>query len=316
MDKTAEVVEKQIQHMFSEVFEIGLFKPKDSKDDSAPEMFLRTWDRDSLRRSIPWLRFQNMNGRNIFIRPKGEHQLSLIDDLKPDAIKTLKAEGFAPALVVQTSPGNLQAWLNHGRVLPKEISTAAARALAERFGGDAGAADWRHFGRLSGFSNRKEKYRQLGGLYPFVRLVEANQTVYSRAREFTTELEQKLRAERSAAEERRQKVMRVTGQNPPARLKTIDDFRTNPTYAADGNRVDLAFAVYAISHGVAEPEIRASIANRDLSHKGNERRQEEYIERTINKATQTVQQAGTRANPELRSPASGAVSRTSGRTAR
>ena len=62
------------------------------------------------------------------------------------------------------------------------MSTAAARALAEKFGGDRGAADWRHFGRLAGFTNRKAKYLDAStGLYPFVRLIEAGGGVYPEA---------------------------------------------------------------------------------------------------------------------------------------
>ena len=49
-----------------------------------------------------------------------------------------KAEGFAPAAVVETSPGNLQAWLKHGETLDEVASTRAAKLLAERFGGDLG----------------------------------------------------------------------------------------------------------------------------------------------------------------------------------
>jgi hypothetical protein len=292
MDKTSEIVNRQIRSMCSEVFEVGLFRPESGKDSSEPEMFLRTWDKESLFRSISWLRFQNMNGRNIFIRPKGEHQISLIDDLKIDGIKALKAAGFTPALVVQTSPGNFQAWLNHGVTLPKELSTAAARALAERFGGDTGAADWRHFGRLGGFSNRKEKYRQPDGLFPFVRLIEANQAVYPQAAQFVEEVRETLEFDRTSADERRQKNANSLRTHSATRLKTIDDFRNNPTYSGDGNRIDLAFAVYAASHGVPEPEIRAVIASRDLSHKGNRRRQEEYIDRTIQKATETAGKGG------------------------
>ncbi len=288
MDKTAEVVNRQIRSMCSEVFEIGLFRPESDKDASEPEMFLRTWDKESLFRSLPWLRFQNMNGRNIFIRPKGEHQLSLIDDLKIDGIGALKTAGFNPALVVQTSSGNFQAWLNHGVTLPKDLSTAVARALAEKFGGDTGAADWRHFGRLSGFSNRKEKYRQADGLFPFVRLMEANQAVYPKAAEFVAEVRARPARDRASAEERRQRHSRSTTYDASAGPKTIDDFRNNPMYSGDGNRIDLAFAVYAASHGVPESEVRASIASRDLSHKGNQHRQEEYIERTVQKAVGTV----------------------------
>jgi RepB DNA-primase from phage plasmid len=291
MDKTVEVVNRQIQSMCSEVFEIGLFKPDPNKDAPEPEMFLRTWDKENLFRSIPWLRFQNMNGRNIFIRPKGAHQMTLIDDLKTDNIRALKAGGFHPALVVQTSPGNFQAWLNHGTVLPKDVSTAAARTLAEKFGGDTGAADWRHFGRLSGFCNRKEKYQQASGLFPFVRLMEANQIVYPKATEFVGEIRGKLERDRAAAEDRKQRI-HSNDSHPTSRLKTIDDFRNNPMYSGDGNRIDLAFAVYAVSQGMNEADIRAAIGSRDLSHKGNVRRQEEYVNRTIQKAMETASRHG------------------------
>jgi hypothetical protein len=76
----------------------------------------------------------------------------------------MKAEGFAPAAVVETSPGNLQAWLKHGETLHEAASTRAAQLLAERFGGDPGSADWRHFGRLAGFTNPKPNRRLASGL--------------------------------------------------------------------------------------------------------------------------------------------------------
>ena len=97
----------------------------------------------------------------------------------------MKEAGFNPAVIVETSPGNYQAWLKHSKRLSKEVSTAAARALAEKFGGDHGAADWRHFGRLAGFTNRKVKYLDAStGLYPFVRLIEAGGGVYPEAERF------------------------------------------------------------------------------------------------------------------------------------
>jgi len=48
-----------------------------------------------------------------------------------------------------------------------------ARELAERFGGDMSSANWRHMGRLAGFTNRKEEHRQPDGRYPYVRLRDA-----------------------------------------------------------------------------------------------------------------------------------------------
>jgi len=39
-----------------------------------------------------------------FIRPKGEHNLSLVDDLTAEAVTAMGREGFHPASVVETSP--------------------------------------------------------------------------------------------------------------------------------------------------------------------------------------------------------------------
>ncbi len=159
--------------MGAAVFEVGLFKPDDQRKDNEPAMIPRVWEAETLMRSVPWMKFHNLQGRNIYVRPKGEHDLSLVDDLNAEAVERMNTSGFKPAVLVETSAGNFQAWLKHSRVLSKEVSTAAARALAEQFGGDKGAADWRHFGRLARFTNRKLKYQSPEGLFPFVRLVAA-----------------------------------------------------------------------------------------------------------------------------------------------
>jgi hypothetical protein len=245
---------------------------------------------ETLVRSLSWLKFQNADGRNIYIRPKGEHALSMVDDLTSEALERMKHSGFTPALIVETSPENFQAWLNHGRILPRQVSTAAARTLAERFHGDRGAADWRHFGRLAGFTNRKEKHRQPGCHYPYVRLVHATGQIYERAPEFTGEVANSVESVRIANERQRRHMLQSGYSDHPGATKSIDMFRVDPKYGGDGNRVDLAFAVYALSHGLSENDVRAAIASRDLSHKGNDKRQAEYIDRTLNKARMAVGQ--------------------------
>ena len=42
-------------------------------------MLPRVWDQDALLRSIAWLRHQNRDGRNIYIRPKGERDLTYLE---------------------------------------------------------------------------------------------------------------------------------------------------------------------------------------------------------------------------------------------
>ena len=288
--KTIEAVQSQIQAMGAELFEVGLFKP--DANGRHPEMLPRVWDCESLLRSIGWLRHENREGRNIFIRPNGEHNLSLVDDLKASAIAAMRRNGFTPAIVVETSPGNFQAWLKHPEPLNKELGTAAAKALAEKFGADRGAADWRHYGRLAGFTNRKEKYRDsVTGLHPFVRLIEANGNTYPAARNFLSRIRADLE-ERHRREKWRRAELAIAIRNGNARsgpLKSIEEFRRDPRYGGDGTRIDLAFAVYALSHGVAVEQVEAAIRTRDLSHKGNEKRQADYVERTIKKAFAAVE---------------------------
>ncbi len=79
-----------------------------------------------IERAIKWLRHENAKGAHIYIRSAGAHRLSLIDDLTAEAIERLKAEGVEPSVVVETSPNNFQAWLNHGQVLDTVTSTRAA----------------------------------------------------------------------------------------------------------------------------------------------------------------------------------------------
>src|SRR5260370_23664913 len=191
--KTAEAVEKQGRAMRASYFEVGLFDPAAAHEAMLP----RVWDLDTLLRSVSWLRLKNLEGRNIYIRPSGEHALSLIDDVSLQAVERLKSEGFTPSVILETSPRNFQTWLCHGQILPKHLSTFAARLLASRFGGDPASADWRHYGRLAGFTNRKDIYRRKDGTFPYVRLHEATGEGYAKAVVFLAEVKTLFESEHS-----------------------------------------------------------------------------------------------------------------------
>src|SRR5271168_3835903 len=182
----ARVAMDQLEALGAECFDIGVKRVDGT-------MLLREgWGTRQVLKSLLWLRRENLNRGHIYVRPSGAHGLSLVDDLKAAAIAEMKARGFEPALVVETSPGNFQAWLKHGQVLEEAISTWVAKELARRFGGDPGSADWRHFGRLAGFTNPKPNRRLESGLQPFARLVEANGKVYRQASAFLAEIKAAL----------------------------------------------------------------------------------------------------------------------------
>src|SRR6266849_6809352 len=181
-EKSAGIVERlvrlQLRAMGCERFDLGIKR-------DAGEMILREGQGAmEISEAIKWLRHENAKGAHIYVRPAGAHSLSLLDDLSAEAIERMKVEGFEPAVVVETSPNNFQAWLNHGQVLDAAMSTRAAKQLAERFGGDPSSADWRHFGRLAGLTNPKPERQLPSGMRPFARLRSATGRVYSNTGEF------------------------------------------------------------------------------------------------------------------------------------
>jgi hypothetical protein len=280
--RSAVIVERlvatHLRAMGCERFDLGIRR-------DAGEMILREGQGAiEIEEAIKWLRHENGKGAHIYIRPTGTHCLSLIDDLTAEAINRMKADGFEPAVVVETSPNNFQAWLNHGQVLEATISTRPAKQLAERFGGDPSSADWRHFGRLAGFTNPKPERKLSSGMRPFARLRSANGRVYSQATVFLARIaedEQHQRETLRDAQPHRRKRMR----KERAEVRPLKAFHDDATYAGDLHRADMAWAHRAVGCGLTLDQIRDELLNgRDLSKKSNRKRQVEYVMRTVEKA--------------------------------
>ncbi|HVB81353.1 MAG TPA: DNA-primase RepB domain-containing protein [Candidatus Binataceae bacterium] len=268
-------VRDQLAAMGCAQFDLGVLLP-------TGRMLLREgWSADQIGAAFNWLRHQNARGAHIFIRPCGVHGLSLIDDLNSDAIARMKGSGFQPAVIVETSPSNFQVWLNHGRTFGKKLGTQAAKELARRFGGDRSSADWRHFGRLAGFTNQKESRRLANGLPPFVRLRESSGRVYDAADVFHSQIAE-LEAALAARQQQRRPSASLVGEGS---ILPLAAFHRDPHYGGDLHRADMAWALYAAGHGVPEAQIKSEILYaRDLSKKGGTARQRGYAKRTAAKA--------------------------------
>jgi hypothetical protein len=97
-------------------------------------------------------------------------------------ITALRAHGHDPCVVLQTSPGHLQAWIRlSASPLEPAVATAAGKLLALAYGGDCASTDWRHLGRLAGFTNQKPARRTPGGYAPWVKVVHTNLGLATRA---------------------------------------------------------------------------------------------------------------------------------------
>jgi hypothetical protein len=233
-------------------------------------------------RMLPYLKYRNANGAHIYIRPTGESCYTLLDDLTDSTLSRLDAEGYAPAAVVETSPGSFQAWLRHAQPLSKELGTLAAKTLAAQFGADGSAADWRRFGRGPGFTNRKSQHRNPQGFYPFARLTSHAGQGFPAAVPFHCQL---LSLQHRADQER--KVHRLSFAARPMRVHadvSLTRFRTSPRYQGRPAAADMAFCIAACSQGWAESDIAAALACQYLSCDPNRTRQAAYISRTLTKA--------------------------------
>ena len=245
---------------------------------------------DEVLRRLSFFRHRNSRGEHIYVRPSGEHACTLLDDLDADAVRRLHREGFAPAAVVETSLNNFQAWLRHTDVLPRALSTIGARRLAARFDGDPGAADWRHFGRLPGFTNPKPKHRRPEGLAPFVLLRSHTGMIFPEASRFRSGLEEELGRQTAQREQATHACRRPLS---PLREKrflylSLPRFRDLAQYAGSPVRADAAFCVAALAAGMPQEELERVLGTHYLSRDPDPRRRSAYIQRTITTARRHV----------------------------
>jgi hypothetical protein len=129
--------------------------------------------------TVSFLRIRNREGCDVYIHPYADGQnagyiLLDLDRAAAGVVQRMRDNGHDPCVVLATSPGHLQAWI-HVSTSPLDPSraTAIARQLAREYGGDPASADWRHLGRLAGFTNQKPA-RCIGcGYAPWVKILHA-----------------------------------------------------------------------------------------------------------------------------------------------
>src|SRR5262249_49685137 len=137
--------------------------------------------------TVRFLRVRNREGCDVYVQPfAGHHNAGYIlvdlDVARPTTIAAMRAHGHDPCVVVQTSPGHLQAWIRlSASALEPAVATAAGKLLAAAYGGDPASTDWRHLGRLAGFTNQKPGRRTFAGYAPWVKVVSTQAVVAPQA---------------------------------------------------------------------------------------------------------------------------------------
>jgi hypothetical protein len=284
MDRTRYAVQRMMDALGCPAYEIGIKTDRIENRSVAAGKVLNL---------IPLLRYQNtVREAHIYIRPLGDDNRSftLLDDLDPAAVDRLHTEGFTPSALVETSPGNFQAWLKHSQPLEGGLATLAARILADRFDADPSAAGWMRYGRLPGFTNRKPAYQGEDGNYPFVLLRSSHSEPFPLATMFHMEITKHLELldeqQALAREEMRQRLSHVRGRE--VRKRPLSHYRNLPKYHDDPKSADIAFCVFNLARGISEAELAADLESHYLSRNPDVPRRKAYIERTLRKAAAYV----------------------------
>lgn len=279
-DRTAEAVRQQVKLMGAEVYEVGI------RNRERGTMLERRWTPSEIITGLSFLKARNRAGDDIYIRPEGSTGLLLIDDLTPASLLQLEQEGLRPVCVTETSESNYQVWLRVSRTpIDKELATSTAQVLARYFNADIASADWRHFGRLAGFTNRKPERLDKYGRAPFVLLRESGYGVTPRASELL-EAGQKRLIKRREAQQRRLEILknksRPDGDEVAEYKKLLSGI-----YARFGAATNLSIADWQIGIRMAEmgykpDDIKNAILN--ASPKIEQRKAghiEHYIDLTV-----------------------------------
>ncbi len=292
-DRTRTAVNRQLKGMACTVYEVGVRHPERGVNS-------HEWTASEVIKALDWLKQQNHSGCHIYVRPSRSHpsRLILVDDLNPHALAKMRSGPHEPAVVVQTSPANFQAWLKLAVDESADVRRHIARFLASQYGGDPNSADSAHYGRLAGFTNRKPEHVDGAGRFPFVLLDSYKGLVASGAAELVHMTTQAITREREQAQAMAAFVQAQARALPQASSsdqndqalgswyqKFWDNLKTQFTETFDASRADWMVSVALLKKGHSFEAVSTAIANHSPgldSRKGNSVM--DYVSRTAGKA--------------------------------
>lgn len=249
----------------------------------------RGFSAEELEAHMPeMLRFQR-RGENIYYTPlSDERHHILIDDMTRDSLKKLQEDGFQPAVVLESSPGNYQCLLTIPK-LHTEFDRDVGNRVTERLNreyGDKKLSGCIHPHRAPGFENRKPKHRRQDGSYPQVKLLFAERRECGKALALARAIDREY-AEAAQEKRVRPRVILTARPGDPARAyyNHLDNIRRHLTIE-DYSRVDAMIALRMRANGhsreAVEETIRACAPTIREAQSG--RNWQRYAERTTDYA--------------------------------
>lgn len=288
---TCRAIHLALRALAAPAFEIRLIH----ETTRAPYPGRRIWTGPSLIQAIKFLRLRNKEGYNVYFRPyAGDMNAGCIlvdlDHLMIEPLERMRSDGLAPCLLVQTSPGHLQAWIRiTANQLDPTVATQIAKHLAHSYGGDPASADWQHLGRLPGFTNQKLERRRHDGLPPWVLVRHAAPSVAPSAQSLIVNARAATLRTTPTCNEATI-LPRGFAPTPNTRyddvvraLRVLDRF-TSP----DWSIVDKWVAKELLRHHIPCQSVMEVIRSGSPSFPRRHYRQDDYLRRTLMRAAQEL----------------------------
>lgn len=212
---------------------------------------------------VEMLRLQR-RGENVYYTPlSDEKHHILIDDMTRDSLKKLQEDGYRPAVILESSPGNYQCLLTVpqlGSEFDREVGNRITEHLNREYG-DKKLSGCIHPHRAPGFENRKPKHRREDGGYPQVRLLFAECRECGKTQELGRKIERKYAeaaAKRKLECQTFQPQISQPGEPTSAYYAHLENIRRHLTIE-DYSRVDAMIALRLRSNGHSREAVAETI---------------------------------------------------------
>lgn len=252
----------------------------------------RFYTKDEVAALLPKLSRDNGRGFDVYVTPidPGHHYL-VIDDMRDESMKQLRADGFSPCVVQQSSHNNWQAIIKIPKAANEQSQANTLVSELNRQYGDPKFSGVVHPFRMAGFSNKKP-----GRDNAFTRVAEAVHRVCSKAADMFQAIKDRVQKATVKTTERydreRQILVASTAKGTPRDV--VDAFRRayarntglaeSKGWTIDASRLDWASTIDLLKGGYSPQEVAGAMqaASPEILDRHND--PSDYATRTVSNA--------------------------------
>jgi hypothetical protein len=230
-------------------------------------------------------------GENLYYTPLSDNKHHiLIDDMNREKLESLIHDGYQPAVLLESSPGNYQAIitvLKLGTPHDRDVGNRLAECLNREYG-DPKLSGCIHPHRAPGFENRKPVHRREDGSYPEVRLLKAERRECVKTLALSGQIDAEYQRQAALKAQKPRELAPEIGNAPGNAVEAYQrhyrDIRARmpQDVVFDCSRVDSMIAVRLRVTGHSEAEIRDTVRQcaPGIRDQAEGRNWNEYAQRT------------------------------------